>query len=68
MKIKAVCGKATRVYGDSDVVMAIQSMTRDTSKTSRAYERIKKGETVKVNYFDPVQCFQSDVYFRKVEE
>lgn len=55
MKIMATCesrsGSATRCYQDTDVVFGLlKTYHADTERAERAYERIKKGETVKVNY------------------
>lgn len=65
MKIMATCesrhGSATRYYQDTDVVFGLlKTYHADTTKASKAYDRIKLGQTVKVNYQG------ARVYLRKV--
>jgi len=65
MKILATCesrsGSASRYYEDTDVVFGLlKTYHADTARASKAYDRIKAGQTVKV-------CYQgARLYLRKV--
>lgn len=61
MRIQATVNNTTRVYEDTDAVFGLLRMThKNVDKASKCYNRIQKGETVKLHYQG------ANVYLRKI--